>query len=115
MLRFVRSETGLNNDILLPFKKYPWCMTRSEGKITRVMDFFVNKMGCESSIISRRTLLISLNVEKRIVPRCAVYQVLVSKGLITAPNIRVINLLVISEESFLDSYQASQRRSTRSI
>ncbi|XP_034685186.1 uncharacterized protein LOC117914106 isoform X2 [Vitis riparia] len=69
-------------EILLAFTKSPWCMIYSEDKIMATMDFFVNKMGRESSSIARRPQLISPSLEKRIIPRYSVVQVLLSKGLI---------------------------------
>ncbi|KAL6344047.1 hypothetical protein AAG906_027820 [Vitis piasezkii] len=56
-------------EILLAFTKSPWCMIYSEDKIMATMDFFVNKMGRESSSIARRPQLISPSLEKRIIPR----------------------------------------------
>ena len=69
-------------EIRLAFIKLPRCMTHSEDKIMATMDFFVNKMGRESSSIARRPQLISPSLEKRIIPRYSVVQVLLSKGLI---------------------------------
>ena len=69
-------------EIRLAFTKSPWCMIYSEDKIMTTMDFFVNKMGRESSLIARRPVLISHSLEKRIIPRYSVVQVLLSKGLI---------------------------------
>ncbi|KAI7980561.1 hypothetical protein LOK49_Contig135G00009 [Camellia lanceoleosa] len=57
-------------------------MVSSEHKIMRVMEFFVNKMGWDSSFLARSPILIGFSLEKRIVPRCAMYQVLLLKGLI---------------------------------
>ncbi|XP_004134480.3 transcription termination factor MTERF4, chloroplastic-like [Cucumis sativus] len=69
-------------DIRLAFRRNPWCMRVSEDKINGAMDFFVNKMGCESSFAARRPVLLSFSLKKRILPRGYVYQVLLSKGLI---------------------------------
>ncbi|GFZ21828.1 hypothetical protein Acr_29g0009900 [Actinidia rufa] len=90
------------DEILVAFKKHPWCMTASEDKINGVMDFLVNKMGLESSLVARRPKLISLSLEKRTVPRCAVYQVLLSKGLINSNAISLMTLLMTSEKLFLE-------------
>ncbi|XP_028053244.1 uncharacterized protein LOC114257661 [Camellia sinensis] len=50
----VYRKWGLSeDDILVSFGKYPWCMIASEHKIMRVMDFLVNKMGWESSLVAR--------------------------------------------------------------
>ena len=69
-------------EIRLSFLKSPWCMVVSEDKLMAKMDFFVNKMGKESSLIARRPLLLSYSLEKRLIPRYSVVQFLLSKGLI---------------------------------
>ncbi|XP_031737873.1 transcription termination factor MTERF6, chloroplastic/mitochondrial-like [Cucumis sativus] len=79
----VYRKWGLSEeDIRLAFRKNPWCMTFSEDKIDGAMDFFVNKMECESSFAARRPILLALSLKKRLLPRGHVYQVLLSKGLI---------------------------------
>ncbi|PSR85145.1 Transcription termination factor like [Actinidia chinensis var. chinensis] len=89
-------------EILVAFKKNPWCMAASEDKINGVMNFLVNNMGMESSLVVKRTKLISLSLEKRIVPRCAAYQVLLSKGLIKSNGISLMTLIMSSEKQFLE-------------
>ncbi|KAL0548364.1 hypothetical protein IC582_012813 [Cucumis melo] len=79
----VYRKWGLSEEeIRLAFRKHPSSMMRSEDKINAAMDFFVNKMGCESSLAVTRPLLLSLSLKKRILPRGYVYKVLLSKGLI---------------------------------
>ncbi|KAJ0035664.1 hypothetical protein Pint_24567 [Pistacia integerrima] len=68
--------------ILTAYRKYPWCMMTSENKIMAVMDFFVNKMGWETSAITEQPVLFSLSMEKRIIPRASVLQYLLTKGLL---------------------------------
>ncbi|KAL7178108.1 hypothetical protein ACSBR2_031291 [Camellia fascicularis] len=68
------------------------------------MDFFVNKIGWESSLIARKPVLVSLSLEKRIVPRWAAYEVLLSKGLIKNNNNSFINMLVSTEKCFLKKF-----------
>ncbi|KAI8005001.1 hypothetical protein LOK49_LG08G03166 [Camellia lanceoleosa] len=99
----VYKKWGLSeDDILLGFGKRPWCMIASEHKISGVMDFFVNKMGLESSFVVRRPALISLSLEKRIVPRCEVYKVLLSKGLIKDNDVSLMRMLISPENWFLN-------------
>ncbi|KAJ9700077.1 hypothetical protein PVL29_005759 [Vitis rotundifolia] len=90
-------------EIRLAFIKLPRCMTHSEDKIMATMDFFVNKMGRESSLIARRPLLISLSLEKRIIPRYSVIQVLLSKGLIKNDTSLVV-LFESTEKMFLRKF-----------
>ncbi|XP_059654570.1 uncharacterized protein LOC132301323 [Cornus florida] len=58
----VSKKWGLSEDeILVAFVKHPQCMLVSKDKIMGMMDFFVNKMGWESSIIARRPMLLCLS------------------------------------------------------
>ncbi|XP_059632705.1 uncharacterized protein LOC132275262 [Cornus florida] len=90
-------------EIMLAFTKFPWCMMISEEKIMAVLNFYVNTMGWESSLIAHRPLLMSLSLGKRIIPRCSVLQVLLSKGLIKIP-ISLHTLLESTESMFLNKY-----------
>ncbi|KAI3450637.1 hypothetical protein Pfo_007302 [Paulownia fortunei] len=91
------------DDVLATFRKYPWCMITSADKIRRVFEFFVNEMSHSSSIVMRAPPIISLSIEKTIVPRCAVYQVLLSKGLMKK-NVGLTKMLICSEKMFLKKY-----------
>ncbi|KAG2676133.1 hypothetical protein I3843_12G038100 [Carya illinoinensis] len=74
---------GLSKDeIDSAFKLQPMCMITSEKKIRKVMGFFVNNLKMKPSMISKNPNLLLLSLEKRIIPRCSVLQLLMSKGLI---------------------------------
>ncbi|XP_059654564.1 transcription termination factor MTERF15, mitochondrial-like [Cornus florida] len=91
------------DDILVAFRKHPRFMEASEDKIIGLMDFFVNRMGWESSIVARRAKLVSLCLERRIIPRCFFYQILLSKGLIKK-GLGLIQMLDSTESYFLKKY-----------
>ncbi|XP_031283012.1 uncharacterized protein LOC116141674 [Pistacia vera] len=64
---------GLSEDeILTAFRRFPYCMQISEEKITKAMDFLVNKMGRLSRDISKMPEVLCYSLEKRIAPRCLV-------------------------------------------
>ncbi|XP_031253822.1 transcription termination factor MTERF6, chloroplastic/mitochondrial-like [Pistacia vera] len=63
------------DEILAAFRRHPHCMQLSEKKITRAMDFLVNKMGWLSRDISKMPIILNYSLEKRIAPRCLVIQV----------------------------------------
>ncbi|XP_031274338.1 transcription termination factor MTERF2, chloroplastic-like [Pistacia vera] len=90
-------------EILTAFRKNPWCMTTSVDKIMGVMDHFVNKMGWEPSVILKQSNLLSLSLEKRIVPRGSVLQYLSSKGLLKN-NFLSATPYTIREETFLQKF-----------
>ncbi|OVA06456.1 Mitochodrial transcription termination factor-related [Macleaya cordata] len=75
----------------------------SEKKITGIMDFLVNQMGYSPSILAQRPAVLMLSLEKRIIPRCLVVRILVSKGLIKK-QFRITTVLTQVERFFLKNY-----------
>ena len=90
-------------DIRLAFVKSPWIMIYSADKIMEKMDFFVNEMGRDSSLIAHRPILLGFSLEKRIIPRHSVAQVLLSKGLINE-DFSLTILFESSEMKFLRKF-----------
>ena len=100
----VYKKWGLSeNDIFLAFGKHPWCMMASEEKIMRVMDLLVNKMGMDSSLFIKRPGLLSLSLEKRLIPRGFVFQGLLSKGLVKK-DFNIYPLFECPERTFVQKY-----------
>ncbi|XP_059627290.1 uncharacterized protein LOC132270102 [Cornus florida] len=90
-------------ETLLAFSKRPMCMMVSEEKIMAVLNFYVNTMGWKSSLIARRPRLMSFSLGKRIIPRCSVLQVLLSKGLVKEP-INAETMLNCTQSLFLKKF-----------
>ncbi|KAF3968347.1 hypothetical protein CMV_007753 [Castanea mollissima] len=100
----VYKKWGLSeNDIFLAFGRHPWCMMASEDKIMRAMDFLVNKMGMDSSLFIKRPGLVSLSLEKRLIPRGFVFQGLLSKGLVKK-DFNMYLLFECPERTFVQKY-----------
>ncbi|XP_050240119.1 transcription termination factor MTERF15, mitochondrial-like [Quercus robur] len=100
----VYKKWGLSeNDIFLAFGRHPWCMMVSEEKIMRVMDLLVNKMGMDSSLFIKRPGLLSLSLEKRLIPRGFVFQGLFSKGLVKK-DFNIYPLFECPERTFVQKY-----------
>ncbi|XP_011652761.2 transcription termination factor MTERF6, chloroplastic/mitochondrial-like [Cucumis sativus] len=100
----VYRKWGLSEeDFRIAFRRNPMCITFSEDKTNSVMDFFVNKIGCQSSFVARKPVLISLSLKKRIFPRGYVYQVLLSKGLIKKHK-KIILLFESPEKRFIEKF-----------
>ncbi|RZC78384.1 hypothetical protein C5167_003589 [Papaver somniferum] len=89
--------------ILKAFRYHPLCMLTSEKKITSVMDYLVNQMGYSSSYIAQYPIIMCYSLEKRIIPRCSVYKILTSKGLVKK-KIALSSLLPMPEKSFLEKF-----------
>ncbi|XP_075653367.1 uncharacterized protein LOC142623795 [Castanea sativa] len=104
-----KSTWGLSEDeILVAFAKNPSCFRASEDKIMRVMDFLVNKMGLEASLIVKRPTLITFSLEKRLIPRASAIQFLQSKGLVKK-NFYLPTVFEYVEELFLRRYVLSNK------
>ncbi|KZV54348.1 Mitochondrial transcription termination factor family protein [Dorcoceras hygrometricum] len=100
-----RSWGWSEDDVYLAFRRHPNCMIMSQNKISRVMDFFVNKMGWDSQMVLVCPAVLLYNLENRIVPRCTVVQALLSKGLI-AKEIKLSCILQPPEYLFLERFVA---------
>ncbi|XP_059623158.1 uncharacterized protein LOC132266321 [Cornus florida] len=94
-MSFSWSESTFN----LAFKLQPICMIRSEKKIRELMNFFVNKVGLRASAIAKCPNVLLFSLERRIIPRCSVLQVLLSKGLIRK-DVNVVGMLNVSIKNF---------------
>ncbi|KAL4571583.1 hypothetical protein LXL04_018346 [Taraxacum kok-saghyz] len=57
---------GLSKDqILQAFRTDPWCMIKSEEKINKVMDYLLNEMGFEASIIAKKSCSYFIEYEEK--------------------------------------------------
>ncbi|XAR61289.1 hypothetical protein NMG60_11034939 [Bertholletia excelsa] len=92
-----------NDEIISAFRKHPSCMIISEKKIMNTINFLVKKMGWDYRMIVRCPALLFFNLEKRIIPRCLVIQVLASKGLIKK-DMSLSTILLPGEKHFLDRF-----------
>ncbi|BFG32355.1 hypothetical protein CerSpe_186290 [Prunus speciosa] len=103
---------GLSKDeIYSAFRKQPMCMINSVKKIHKLMSFFMNKLNMKPSMISKYPDLLLLSLEKRIIPRCSVLQLLLSQGFIKEDVIKVPYVLKMTDKSFrqriLSKYEAA--------
>lgn len=89
------------DDVVLAFRRNPWCMSMSESKITGVMHIFVNEMGLDPLYMVRHPTMMMMSLQKRIVPRCLVFRVLLSKGLIRT-TCSLSGFLGVPEKLFLE-------------
>jgi mTERF domain-containing protein, mitochondrial len=90
-------------DVLMAFARQPTCMMLSDDKIKRMMGFFTNKLSWDPAIIVKRVSLLTVSLENRIIPRCAVMEVLRKKGLWNGKP-SMYTLLCISEKQFEERF-----------
>jgi mTERF domain-containing protein len=90
-------------EVLQAFRKQPYCMLSSTGKIDDILRFWVNQLSWNSLDLVKGSRLFLFSLEKRIIPRASVVQVLISKGL-WKKDAGIITPFVLSEKLFLERY-----------
>ncbi|KAL2485850.1 Mitochondrial transcription termination factor family protein [Abeliophyllum distichum] len=75
----------------------------SEKKISKAIDFLVNKMGWESKMIALCPAVLFFNLENRIIPRCSTVQFLFSRELINK-DVKLSTMLFPTEKRFLEKF-----------
>ncbi|KAK9113485.1 hypothetical protein Syun_020282 [Stephania yunnanensis] len=78
-MRTFKSTGWSEDEIFAAFKLQPMMMLTSDKKIRKLMDFFRDKLGWETAIVVKYPGLLLLSLEKRIIPRCLVLEVLVQR------------------------------------
>lgn len=91
-------------EFVATFRKNPRIMMVSKDNIRATMDFFVNKMGIESSFVAKYPILLLFSLQKRIIPRATVFQFLMAEGLIKPEHGSLHAWNNCSEKSFLKRY-----------
>ncbi|KAG7952046.1 hypothetical protein I3843_12G039000 [Carya illinoinensis] len=92
-----------DNEIYAAFKRHSMCMALSEKTIKKMMGFFVNKLKMKPSKISKSPILLQYSLEKRIIPRCSVLQLLMLKGLIKVDT-SIVYIVKMAEKKFMERF-----------
>ncbi|KAK1277708.1 hypothetical protein QJS04_geneDACA003491 [Acorus gramineus] len=98
-----RSFGWSEDGILSAFKKQPLFMNLSKDKIRKMMDFFMTESVLGLSSISNRPNLMLFSLEKTIIPRYSVINVLKSHGLLNK-DVSLLTICILKEEKFLEKY-----------
>ncbi|XP_043724105.1 transcription termination factor MTERF5, chloroplastic-like [Telopea speciosissima] len=94
-----RSFGWSDDEFLLAFKVQSRIMLTSEKKLGKLMDFFVKDLHLKPSDVAKYPNLFLLSLERRIIPRCSVLQVLMSKGVIKK-DVHIVSVLNSNKQSF---------------
>ncbi|KAG0487855.1 hypothetical protein HPP92_006666 [Vanilla planifolia] len=70
------------DEVISAFIRHPYCLSSSEEKIKRRLEFFADKFGWGPATLMVSPVLLSLSLEKRILPRYSVLKLLQEKNLL---------------------------------
>lgn len=94
---------GVSEDaVKTAFRSYPWCMASSKEQVKKIMGFFVDDMGFKPLDVIKQPRLFSKSLERTIIPRYSVYQVLSSRGLVKKQL--PISIFRYTEKCFLQRF-----------
>ncbi|KAK1295456.1 hypothetical protein QJS10_CPA16g01207 [Acorus calamus] len=100
----IYKSLGWSEDELLKLiKKSPFFMRLSETKIRKGVEFFMTHLGWDSSVISKYPQCLNFSLEKRIIPRYVVMQMLLSNGLLKK-DVNWGKIFSINEKDFLNKF-----------
>ncbi|XP_027368131.1 transcription termination factor MTERF2, chloroplastic-like [Abrus precatorius] len=98
------AKCGWSHEIsLMVFRKSPVLMSFTEERIVKSMNFLVRDMGWALEDIARSPQVLAYSLEKRIIPRCTVINVLKSKGLLKN-RLSLGTFLCIREDIFVKKF-----------
>lgn len=104
-LELFQSYGFTSDECIAMFRKAPSLLGGSEEKLKLGIEFFINTMKWEKSVLIRAPYCLMYSMEARVFPRFRVLQIMKSKGLLKREP-RFINSLNLSEEEFLARFIA---------
>ncbi|KAH7836955.1 hypothetical protein Vadar_007814 [Vaccinium darrowii] len=107
-LEFFRSLGFSNEEIISMFKKQPITLSLSKEKIRAAVEFFINTFHWSPTQLSKKPNILLYSLGKRIIPRCSVLQILVSRSMIDK-SVMVSSLLVMTEGDFLEKFMTNYK------
>uniref|UniRef100_J3N6P8 Uncharacterized protein n=1 Tax=Oryza brachyantha TaxID=4533 RepID=J3N6P8_ORYBR len=103
-MKFLSSTLGCPMDALRSaVRRVPQILGLSEENLRSKIEFLVNKVALEPDYILQRPVLLSLSLEKRLVPRHYVLQVLAVNGLIKN-DVYFYRSVCLAEDNFVARY-----------
>lgn len=92
-----------DGEMLNIFRLQPTCMFYSEDNIRAIVAFYVDRLHLSLSHLSQRPVFLLRSLERRVIPRCSVMEVLWSRGIISKVG-KLSSILMISDKEFLQKY-----------
>ncbi|KAK9135122.1 hypothetical protein Syun_014452 [Stephania yunnanensis] len=101
-IQLFKSHGWSEDEIASAIRRQPFCVSLSEEKLDKGLDFFMNKLKWKPSEFMKYSYLLGLSLEKRVIPRWMVIQCLLSKCLIK--DVKISSVLLLTEAKFLQKF-----------
>ncbi|XP_021723264.1 transcription termination factor MTERF9, chloroplastic-like [Chenopodium quinoa] len=90
-------------DVMELIRRNPLCLTSKEERIKERLDFLINQLGYKPDYLASQSSFFTCSIEKRLLPRHRVLQVLKEKGLIKEHYL-LSSASILSEAKFLKRF-----------
>ncbi|XP_074561618.1 transcription termination factor MTERF15, mitochondrial-like [Curcuma longa] len=91
------------SDFFTAVRKTPTLLTISQPHIRRKIEFFVKEVGCSPSFITQHPGILLFSLDKRVIPRFQVLELLKSENLWTAKG-SLLSYLIPSDKKFMEKF-----------
>ncbi|WOL08655.1 hypothetical protein Cni_G17408 [Canna indica] len=102
-VKFMKNFGWSDSEFSAAVVKFPSFLCLSEGMLRRKMDFLVNQIGFTPLYIAHRPALLMYSLEKRVIPRFHVIEMLKSKGIWT-PKQQLYSFYSMSNAKFMERF-----------
>ncbi|CAL9071772.1 unnamed protein product [Musa acuminata var. zebrina] len=102
VLGFFKSH-GFEDDFLAAVRKAPTLVACSLKNLQRKMEFLVNETRCCPYYLARRPWILSMSLEKRLIPRYRILMGLKSRG-VHIGNLQMDTYMSYAEKKFLERF-----------
>ncbi|CAL9754669.1 unnamed protein product [Musa acuminata subsp. burmannicoides] len=102
-LEFVKGFGWSEDDFLAAFRKSPVIVACSLKSLQRKMEFLVNETRCAPSYLAPRPRILSMSLEKRLIPRYRILMGLKSRG-VHIGHLQMITYMLYPEKKFLEEF-----------
>ncbi|CAD5172764.1 transcription termination factor MTERF4, chloroplastic [Musa acuminata AAA Group] len=102
-LEFFKGFGWSEDDFLAAFRKAPALSTCSLKSLQRKMEFLVNETRCAPYYLAHRPVILTMSLEKRLIPRYRILMGLKSRG-VHIGNLRMDTYMSYTEKKFLEKF-----------
>jgi mTERF domain-containing protein len=102
-MELLKSTGLIQEEVTYIISKDPTVLQLSEELLGRKMEFLIKDAGCGKIDVVRKPIMLTFQLEKRLIPRSVVRKLLMSKGLPVA-NKAFANFANPSDEKFVEKF-----------
>ncbi|XP_054820668.1 uncharacterized protein LOC129319596 [Prosopis cineraria] len=114
-LELIQSCGFSKDETMRIFRRAPALLHQSEKRLKFRIDMYLDKVMVPRSLLVSNPVILMLSVEKRVIPRWRVFQLLISKKLQLDKNPSFLEVLGLREDKFLAKYISEFRDNEKAL